>query len=149
MTVIVTDKLSKGSASFQRKLTAREKEFALVAPQFFYDADAKVPAPAGGLVGQTLHLRLKAVDFDRSQGKIDTEMKMQVLDSLGRETMPKPLLVALKTDDPREVQKVATLDFKTSLALNRAGKFSLRITVTDRLGKKTARFETPLQVTAP
>jgi hypothetical protein len=62
---------------------------------------------------------------------------------------PDRLWVTLKEDNPNEIPKVATIDFNAFRALNRAGKFRLQITVTDRPGKKTARFETPLLVTAP
>ncbi len=148
-TVTVHDKLSGKEASFQRKLTAKPAGFQIVAPQFFYDADGKVPAPAGGLVGQNLHFKLRAIGFDRDEGKIDTVMMVQVFDAEGEELLPKPIVAELRTEDVETVKKVTSLNFNGNLALNRPGKFTLRITLNDRLGKKTTQFETPLEVRAP
>lgn len=148
-TVTVEDALSGEAASFQRQLTAKPHGFKIVAPQFFFDADGKVAAPAGGVVGQTLHFRLRAIGFSRDQDKIHTAMNVQVFDAEGRETMPKPITAELRTEDAAVVPKVTSLNFNGNLALNRAGQFTLRITLTDRLGKQTATFEAPLRVTAP
>jgi hypothetical protein len=148
-TVTMRDNLSGEEASFQRKLTAKPVGFQIVAPRFFYDPDGKVPAPAGGLVGQNLHFRLQAIGFDRSLGKIDTAMTVQVLDAEGKELLPKPLLAELRAEDAATVKKVSSATFNGSLALTRPGRFTLRITLNDRLGKKTTQFETPLDVRAP
>lgn len=149
LTVTIRDNAASEEASFQRKLTAKLAGFRIVAPQFSYDAEGKVPAPAGGLVGQILHFRLQGIGFDKEQGKIDASMNVQVLDVQGKEMLPKPILAELRSEDPAMVKKVTSLTFNGNLALNRAGQFTLRITLNDRVGKKTTQFETPLEVRAP
>jgi hypothetical protein len=149
MVIRVTDQLSSRSAQFQRRFTVKPAAFAVIMPRFFYDREGKVPAPAGGVVGQALYFRLNLIGFERSQGKIDAAMDFQVLDAAGQETMPKPIQARLEVNNPKEAEKVNTLTFSGNLDLNRAGVFTLRITLTDRLANKTTRFEAPLRVTAP
>jgi hypothetical protein len=149
LTVTVKDNLSSETAQFQRKLKAKAPAFAIVAPRFFFDPEGKVPAPAGGLVGQTLYFRLRAIGYDFTKGKIDSTMEMQLHDADGKELLPKALLVEIRNDDAATVKKASVLTFNGNFVLNRAGTFALRVTVTDRLGKKSATFETPLRVTAP
>jgi hypothetical protein len=149
LTVTVRDNAASEEVSFQRKLTAKPAGFRIVAPQFSYDAEGKVPAPPGGLVGQILHFRLQGIGFDRDQGKLDTAMNVQVLDVQGKEMLPKPILAELRSEDPAVVKKVTALTFNGNLALNRPGQYTLRITLNDRLGKKSTQFETPLDIRAP
>jgi hypothetical protein len=147
--VRVKDNLAGEETGFERKLNLKATQFAIVSPQFFADAARTAPAPAGGLVGQFLHFRLWVIGFDRSQGQIDSEMTVQVLDKARKEMLPKPLRVVAQNNDAKVVKEVPFLDFSGSLALSRVGEYTVRISVTDRNSKKTATFETPLHVTAP
>jgi hypothetical protein len=149
LTVTVKDNLSEQTASFTRKLTCRPIEYAIVMPRLYYDAAGKAPAPAGGLVGQTLFFQSKLIGFDTSQGKIDNEMKLEVLDAKGKPAMPKPITVNVTSDDAEKVKRATSLALNSNLALNRAGDFTLRVTVTDKIAKRTTKFEVPLKVTAP
>jgi hypothetical protein len=63
--------------------------------------------------------------------------------------MPRPVRSELRNDDPAVVKEAATLTFTGQMTLTRPGKFTLRITITDRVGDRTARFEAPLTVTEP
>jgi hypothetical protein len=147
--VSVKDKQSGDEASFEKKLRLKATEFAIVSPQFFHDAACTASAPAGGVVGEQLHFRLWTIGFDRSQGKLDNEMKVLVLDKDGKEVSPKPLRLLAEKDDPKVVKELPALDFGGFVTLTKAGEFTMRITVTDRNSKKTATFEAPLKVTAP
>lgn len=143
------DKLSGEEASFEKKLNLKATEFAIVSPEFFHDAGCTLSAPAGGVVGDQLHFRVWVIGFDRSQGKIDNEMTVQVLDKDKKELMPRPLRMVAEQDDPKIVKELPALDLSGRVMLNKAGEFTLRVTVTDRNSKKTATFEAPLKVTAP
>jgi len=150
-TLVVTEKdnLSGEETSFEKKLNLKATEFAIVSPEFFYDAGYTVPAPVGGMVGQALHFRLLTIGFDRSPGKIDEELTVQVLDKDKKALMPKPLRMVTEQDDPKVVKESPTLEFGGWVTLNKAGDFTLRITVTDRNSKKTATFEAPVKIAAP
>jgi hypothetical protein len=149
VTVIVQDRLGKDVTTFERKLIARGPAFAIVAPQFFYDPEGRVPAPAGGVVGQTVFFRLRVIGFDRSQDKVDAEMSVQVLDADGKEILPRPITASVRSDDAQAVKRSTHLNFTGDVPLSRPGNFTLRITVTDKLGQKTTTLETPLRVHAP
>jgi len=146
----VQDRLSEQKTSFTRKLTCRRPQFAIVAPRFFHDQNNLVPAPVGGRVGQRLFFKLKCIGFERRGGRIDNEMQVEILDAAGKRTMSKPVVVKFVKDDAAEVKKIgASYAMRGDLVLNRLGDFTLRITLTDRLSKRTAKFEAPLNVTAP
>ena len=149
LTVTFRDKKSAETASFRRTLDVKAAEFTTVALRFSYDPEGKVSAPVGGLVGQMLHFRLKAVGFDRTAGRIDIEMVVRVLDAEGHPTMPVPIRATVVSDDADVVKRATNVNLNGSMPLNRAGDFTLNITVTDRVGKKTTEFEAPLHVASP
>jgi hypothetical protein len=148
LTVTVTDNLASESVQFSRKFRVKPAEFAIVAPRFFY-GDTTTPAPAGGQVGQLLRVRLKVIGFDKSAGKIDAEMNLQIIDADGKELLETPKRAALASGDPAEVKNATHLNFTELIGLNRAGNFTLRLTVTDKLGNQTATLELPLKVSQP
>jgi hypothetical protein len=143
------DLLAKESAAFKHEFTCKPVEFAAVAVRFSQDAAGRVPAPVGGFVSQTLFLKMKAVGFDRSQGEIDVEMAIEVLDAQGKPVSPRPVRAAVHSEKPDEVRAATFVSFSGEINLNRAGEFRLRVTVTDRQAKKTATFEAPMKVLAP
>jgi hypothetical protein len=149
MKVEVTDLISKEMAAFRHKFACKKVEFALVQVRLFHDAAGEAPAPAGGLVSQTLHVKMKAVGFDRSKGEIDVEMEIVVLDAAGKPVMPRPFRTGVHNEKPEEVKQITNIRLSSALALNRSGNFTLRITVVDKLAKKSVVFETPLRVAAP
>jgi hypothetical protein len=149
VTLRVKDNRSSQSAEFSRKLNLRRTEFAIVSPRFFHDRERTVPAPGGGLLGQTLAFQLQVIGCDRSQGKIDALMQVTVLDSQGKEVKGKGVEARLRVDDLDKVRRATVLTFTGDLSLNRVGRFTLRIRVTDRLGRQSAMFEAPLHVRAP
>jgi|SRR5581483_3317255 len=148
LTVTAIDKLSGSQASFQRTLNYQPGGFHIAAPQFSYDAEGKVLAPVGGVEGQTLYLRLKAVGLDPQAVKLDTAMSMQVVDSSGKEAFPKPLVAVVREDDATKVRQIQFVTFNASFALTRPGDFTLRIQVEDRVAKKISKFEAPLHIGA-
>src|SRR5260370_28390145 len=89
--ITVKDNLADESVSFERKVTATAPSFSIVSPEFFYDAENKVFAPAGGVVGQKLYFRMKGGGIDKSPGKVDAQMTSQVLAAKGKETKPKTM----------------------------------------------------------
>jgi hypothetical protein len=144
--VTVTDALREETASFEREVTVKPRAFAAINPRFFHDSDHKVAAPVGGHVNQVLFFRLFVIGFDVAQMKIKTKMAIQVLDKNGRDMMPQPITASVVNNKAEEVAKITSLTFNGSLALNRAGEFTLRFTFTDEMGNKQFKFEAPLKV---
>jgi hypothetical protein len=149
LTVALRDKVASTQARFQRPITILPAAFAIVAPQFSYDADGKAPAPAGGLIGQTLYFKIKVIGFDRSQGKIDMRLAVRVLDPQTRHVISAALQDDEATDDANVVKQVNDVTFSGDFSLNRAGDFLLRLEVTDRMTNKTIALEAPMQVASP
>jgi hypothetical protein len=147
--VTVRDNLSGEIAFFQRKLACKEPAFAIIKPRFSYDPAGKVPAPVGGLLGQTLHFRMDVIGYDRSGGKIRTRMEVRILDSKGRELMGKPLVARVASENKDEVTKATSLTFRGRFGLTRVGTFRVRITIFDEQGKQKTEFDAPLRVTSP
>src|SRR5262249_25819150 len=85
------DRASGETASFEREVTLKPTTFTSVSQRFFADAERKVPCGAGGIVGQNLHMRLGVIGFDRSKGRIETHMDLEVLDESGKEVLTRPL----------------------------------------------------------
>ena len=143
------DKVSGEMASFEREVTLKARAFTSVSQRFFADADRKVPSGAGGIVGQNLHFRLGVIGFDRSQGRIETGMDLEILDETGKEVLTRPLQTTFKNEQADSVKHISIINFDGHIALNRVGQFTLRFNFTDPVGGKNARFEVPLHVAAP
>ncbi|MDY0168561.1 MAG: trypsin-like peptidase domain-containing protein [Thermoguttaceae bacterium] len=146
--VTVQDQLGGAETAFQREIEVKPPEFAIVAPHFSRDAEGAVPARAGGTVGQVLHVRLRCIGFDKSGGRIETAMSIQMLDSDGRPVLPKAIEAAVKEDKPEVVKEADVLTFRGQFPLERAGEFTLRIVLHDLIGNNLAKYETSLQVSA-
>jgi hypothetical protein len=142
-----TDALAGESDGFKKQFTVKPLEFALVKVRFAHDEAGKAPARVGGVVGQTLHLKLAAVGFDRTKGEVDLEMEVRVLDKDKKPVAPQGVRAAVRNADPATVKAATHVTFTGELTLTRPGDFVLRVAVTDKLTKKTVTFESPLKVT--
>src|SRR5262249_41190471 len=144
-----TDNLSKESASFERQVTGRKMKLQIVGLEFFHDGDGKLPASTNATLGEPLHFRLRVIGFDRSKEKVHVEMALQTLDSEGKETLPKPLTFDFLPEDPKAVRRTSFVFFNGRIGLNRIGKFTLRITINDKISQQSTQLEVPMTVTAP
>jgi hypothetical protein len=143
------DRLSGETTSFEKKITCKGAQFALLSPRFFRDPDGKVPAPVGGMINETIYFKLFCIGFDRKDKQVKVTMTLQVLDEQGKDILLKPVEVKGFITKAEEVEKAARLDFNGSLPLTRTGNFTLRIVLEDLQGKQTAKFEAPLKVQGP
>lgn len=144
--VTFVDQGSQQQIVLKKSFQIKPLQLAAVAPQFFRDREGKIPAPAGGKVGETLFFEIRAVGFDRSQGRIDTAFHLQLLDAQGKPVLPKAVESAVRSEDPAVVQKEHVVTFLATLPLTQAGTFTLRILILDRVVSDATRFELPLVV---
>jgi hypothetical protein len=149
LTLTITDNLSKETASVERPITGKKGKLQIVALEFFHDPDGKLPASTNGALGERLHFRLRVIGYDRSKEKIHTELAVQTLDADGKENLPKPMVLNYQEKDARTVLNTGFVFFTSNIGLNRVGKFTLRITVTDRITNQSTKLEVPVTVTAP
>jgi hypothetical protein len=147
--VTANDKLSGESAAFRRDITLTKTIFTSVSQRFFMDPDGKVPGATSGIVGQTLYYRFGLIGFDRSTGRVETRMELEVLDDEGRQVLTTPSKITYKNEDRGVTPHITQVSFNGSLVLNRAGNFGLRFKFTDVPSGQICRFEAPLRVTDP
>ncbi len=140
------DSIQNQSDSFERILTCRKPEFAIVKPRFSFDDRGESSASLTTTLGQRIYFNLAVVGFDKSKDKIDVTMKMQFTDEKGNSLMPKPLVVNVATDDTEKVKELLAVPFRGSFNCNRIGNFKLKITVIDNVAEKTTTFEAPVKV---
>jgi hypothetical protein len=147
LSVIVKDKHTSAVAQFERQLTFKGDDWAIVQAQFFSDPEYKQPTTLGGVTGEWKRYLLKVVGFDR--GRVDFAVKAQVLDRKGV-PVARPHEWSANLADPAALTASGTLDIRGQLGtFTRPGDFLLRITVTDRARNKAATVEMPLSVTLP
>lgn len=149
LTVKVTDRLAKESESFERKLTCKPVSFQIIDMRFWRNAEYKVPAAAGGILGETVHFKLHVVGFDKSKKKVQTILTVTVLDDAGKPIPEKPLIIKAGVDNPDNAAKATQVNYNGLLYLNRTGNFTVRFSVEDIEGKQSTTFETPFKVSAP
>lgn len=147
--VTITDDLAGASDSFEQKFKCKETDFSMVAIRFWQDADGRVPATVGGTVSQTLYFTARGVGFDKSTGEIDLQFTIEVLDAKGKPVMPKPISTPVRHEDADVVKAATVINLRGEITLNRPGDFILKISLIDKIGKKTTTFEAPMKVTTP
>lgn len=148
LTVTVRDRVASDSASFERKLTCKTQEFGILAVRFFHDPEGKLAAGTTGVSGESLYYRFKVVGYDKSK-KVSLTMRAEILDANGKSIDAKPLIADAETTDPEKLATLIQANFNGTLALHRVGDFKFKITVEDKVAKKTTTFETPVKVLAP
>jgi hypothetical protein len=155
MEVMVTDRNSKKTGKLSRKFEVAPKAFGIVRVNAAYDVGGPngpvFVAPNLGCVGQVLFLHFGVTGFDRDpktkQPKVKLEIRM--LDEAGKPTLADPITEILpKADDPWP-ESVSLVPLNFPLNLTRAGKYSVELTATDDVGKKTSTVSYPLVVIDP
>ena len=147
LTAIVNDLAAKTTKKVTQDFEVLKKEFGLVRFGLAYPSDG-APAPPFGVTGQTLMVGFAALGFERDkktkQPHVSTTMR--VLED-GKPVLMKPVRGAVLDAQPNFT--LLTMNFL--LPLNRAGKFTVEITITDELAspKKTARHSFELTVRDP
>lgn len=140
----VTDKSTSMSTNAEFPFEVLPRVFALVRVKTAFDPEGDIPAPQVG-VGQALFLHFSAVNFSRNPATKQPNLKaeMRILDEAGKPTLPTPASGVVDRDIPEQTPGVP---MKFLLNLNRSGKFTIELTVTDQLTRKAAKMQLPLDV---
>jgi hypothetical protein len=154
--LVVTDQTTKKQATLTRKYEVAEKGFGIVRVNCAYDLGGVngpvFPSPGLGTVGQVLFLHFAVTGFDRGKEKKQPSLKleMRMLDESGKPTLEKPVSEDLpKADDAPVPEQLSVVPLYFPLALTRTGKYTVELTATDKLSKKTATVTYPLVVVEP
>lgn len=139
----VTDRSTKASQSVSGTYEILPLTFGLVSASITGDAEGRIPLAAIG-EGQPLFISFSAVGFGRdASGKPNLSVNMRVLDETGKPTRAKPFLGELATETPANIR---ALPMQFTLDPNRAGKFSIELTATDKTSGKTTTLKLPLSI---
>jgi hypothetical protein len=142
MSVTVTDRLAKKTATLTRSFEVIKPRFGFAAVGLTYpyftpgERPALAPAPAVAVPGQNLLLNFSLVGFELDKKKKmqpDITLEVRVLDSAGRPTVPMPFTGKVKTI--REGFNLILPFDPVPLELNRSGKFKIVLKATDHVAK--------------
>jgi hypothetical protein len=142
--VIVSDKVRKGSEkSFTKEFVVDKQEFGIVRPQLTY-IGTMLPAPPVGIVGQSLSLNCVVIGFERDKAKKNPSLAVdiRILDSGNKPTTAKSFTQTFKEVE----QDKNYMDLHWPVDLNRAGKFTVELKVTDEVTKKSSVIKVPITV---
>jgi hypothetical protein len=145
--VTVTDVATGKSTALTRAVGILPKDFGMVRLTTSSDAEGRNPVSVPGS-GEWLWVQFGVVGFARGQAdkQPDVAVEMRILDESGKPTRAKPISVEVNKDVP---DNALAVPMRLLLSLNRAGKFTVELTATDKVGNKTAKVSFPLTVQSP
>ena len=149
MRVTVADPAGKAARPVEKAFTVKGREFGVVRVYASADDLGKIPAPTTAVIPQPLFVNCSVVGFARDPQRMNqpnVEVQMVPLDDRGRPTLQKPYTFAL---DAGVAEANPWVYFQFLLPTTRPGKFTVRLTATDKVANKTATFDLPFAVVAP
>jgi hypothetical protein len=146
--VTAKDTKTNASSSLTTKFEVLKKDFGVVAVRGSYDPRGDIAAPTTGITGQLVFVQFNVVGFQRDpktkQPNVDIEFT--ILDEKGAPTLAQPIK---KIQDTGIEADWEAFPIYFPLYMTRPGKFTLRITATDKVANKKATFEMPITVLPP
>ena len=137
----------KPKSSLTVKFEVAKAEFGVVQVYAAHDPGGTLFAPTTGVVGQSLYVIHSVATFGRDPKtkQPDVLVEYQVLDEKGQPTLGKPIGYVQDSKAERPVdEKEGVFKLNFPLFLSRAGKFTVRISATDRVTGKKASFDLPV-----
>ena len=147
--VTVEDPKTKAKDTLEVKFEVMKREYGIVGVFTTYDFDGRISAPTTGMVGQTIFINFSVATFQRDPKtkQPNVDIQFQVLDDKGTATLEKP---GMHTQDEKSVTKVDEKDgafaMRFPLFMSRPGKFTAKVTATDKVSKKSASYELPVTI---
>jgi hypothetical protein len=143
--ITVTDPKTKGTSTLNEKFEVTKPEFGIVAVHTSVDENGKYSAPTTGVVGQTIYINLSIASFQRDPKtkQPNVEFLFEILDEKGTPTLGQPVKrIQVSGVDEKE----PAFGMRFPLFMSRTGKFTARITATDKVGNKKSTYELPVNV---
>jgi hypothetical protein len=146
MLVTVADRANKATKVLTQKFEVLKPTLGFVGVRLTYETNQ--PAPPLAVPGQLVLLHFSVVGFELDK-KLNPHVgiEMQIIDdATGKPTIAKPLAGEVKTIGGKEFEKLIPFD-ALPIQLNRPGKFTINLKVTDNHSKKTVEQALSLTVT--
>ena len=147
--VTVEDPKTKAKDTLSAKFEVTKREYGIVAVYASMDPRGQISAPTTGTVGQTIYIHTSVATFQRDPKtkQPNVVFEYQLLDEKGNPTLAKPVSY---TQDEKSVNKVdekeGAFPMQFALFMSRPGKFTVKITATDKVANKTASYELPVTI---
>jgi len=147
--VTVEDPKTKSKDTLSTKFEVLKQDFGIVAVYATHDLGGALAAPTTGIVGQTTFIQFSVASFQRDikTKQPNVEFEFQILDDKGTPTLAQP---GKAIQDDKSLEKVnenaGAFAMKYALFLSRPGKFTFKITATDKLASKTYNYELPVTI---
>ena len=144
----VTDPKTKGTSSLNVKFEVAKPEFGIVAVNASYDEGGKLSAATTGVAGQSIWIQFAVASFarDPKTKQPNVEFLFEVLDEAGKPTLGVPKKYV---QDGGIEAKDGAFGLRFPLFMSRTGKFTARITATDKVAGKKSVYELPVSVLSP
>lgn len=143
--ISVTDPKTKATNSLTVKFEVTKADFGIIAVLTSYDGAGQISAPTTGMVGQTVFIHFGVAGFQRDPKtkQPNVEFLFEVLDEKGQPTLGQP---SKHIQDSGIDEKDGAFRMQFPLFMSRAGKFTVRITATDKTGNKKSTYELPVTI---
>jgi hypothetical protein len=148
--ITVSDPQTKGKEdSLAVKFEVGKRDFGIVQVYPAFDELGRINAPATAVVGQTLFIQYSIASFQRDAKtrQPNVLLEVQIVDEKGSPILEKPSTVI--QDDKAVLlvdEKEGAFAMRYPLFVNRPGKFTVKITATDRVANKKSTFDLPVTV---
>jgi hypothetical protein len=144
----VEDSGNKKTTELTKTFTILPKAFGIVRVNTSYDMHGELQAPAVAVPGQSLWLTFGTVGFKRSPKNMQPNIavEIRIVDENGKSTLEEPIIGGISENVPKDV---SLIPMQNILSLNRAGKFTVKVTVTDKVAEKSESVEVPILVVDP
>ena len=143
--ITVTDPKTKATNSLTVKFEVLKPDFGIVAVYTSYDERGTISAPTMGVVGQTIFTQFSVATFQRDAKtkQPNVEFLFEVLDDKGTATLGQP---KKHIQDSGVNEKDGAFGMRFPLFMSRVGKFTVRITASDKISGKKSTYELPVTV---
>ena len=143
---VCTDVRTGDEVTVEQPFEVAPLEFGIVRLRLAGDAEGKTAVGGNLTVSQEVHVVGRGVGFARKGERIHVVGNLTIRDAGGKPVVPNPISFEIDQEVDDDLDQ---LDFRWTLPVNRAGKFSLLIEVRDEIAGKDASYEMPLVVSVP
>jgi hypothetical protein len=141
--VTAKDKKSNATATFSKDFELVKGDLGIVQVRTTADQAGTVPTSVFA-TGESLWLNFGVVGFQRGASKQpNLKISLEIFDSNGKKTVTKTPVAEVNKDVPAET---SVFPVQFYVALNRSGKFTLKLKATDTISGKIASLDLPLEV---
>ena len=143
--VTVEDPKTKAKDTLTTKFEVGKSEFGIVAVYTTHDLKREISAPTTGTVGQSIFINFSVASFQRDPKtkQPNVEFEFQVLDDKGNPTLGQP---GKHVQNSGVDEKAGAFQMQFALFMSRPGKFTARVTATDKVANKKVSYDLPVTV---